>query len=238
MTTSRQHALSSNDNLSLAEHMAQAIAAGADLADLEAIMADRGLIAKDEDGCPHVLLPAVDEAGDQPGLVESHGPLRSIMERANGDLRVGKRLAEWLLGKRAEQVAAQSEARLNADALIQQASDWRDQQVAKARGKIGWVDWLLERFLHEAGVTKLALIGGKPTLTPNKPRKTWDEKGALAFALERPDVDRLTKRELSKTGLNELVEEHEGQFVLKETGEVVGFVWLQQPETPFTFSVK
>ena len=238
MSTAREYHANPSNDLSLEEHMAQAIAAGADLADLEAIMADRGLIAKDEDGTPNVLLPAADDTGDQPGLVESHGPLRSIMERAGGNLRAGKRIAEWLLGKRAEQVQAQVEARLHADALIQQATDWRDQQVAKAAGKIGWVDWLLERFLHEAGVPKLDLVGGKPTLTPNKPRKTWDEKLALAFALQRPDVDSLTKRELSKTGINELVEEREGAFVLKETGEVVDFVWMQQPDTPFTFSVK
>lgn len=208
-----------------------AIAAGADISDLQALLQERGAIEIVDDAPVVVVEP--DEEQE-----EKRGPLRSIMERVGGVLGQGKLLAEWLLALRNEQLEAQAAARQHSDALVLQAHDWRDKQVERAAKKIAWIDWLLEKFLRECGVAKMDLIGGKPTLTANKPKKVWDEAAALAYALARPDADTLTKRELSKTALNKIIEKRDGKYVLAETGEVVEFVWEEAPLEPYTFAVK
>lgn len=216
----------------MTDELAAACDGGADLEDLLQIMRDHGHVELNDDGAPEVVL--VDEETHE----EKRGPLRSIMLRADGVLAKGKLIAEWLLKMRAEQVADKAAARDHADALVISARDWEKRQGEKSDKKIAWIDGLLEWFLRDAGVQKMSLTLGQPTLTATRAHKVWDEKAALEWGLALPDPDLATKRVLDKTKINALIKEADGDFFDADSGEKLDFVTMVLPEFPDAFSVK
>ncbi|MHB8997668.1 MAG: hypothetical protein ACYC63_20675 [Armatimonadota bacterium] len=216
----------------MTDELAAACDGGADLEDLLQIMRDHGHVELNSDGAPEIVLVDADTTE------EKRAPLRSIMARAGGSVPKGKLIAEWLLKMRAGQLEDQDAAADHAAALVASAHDWHDRQKERAAKKIAWIDGLLEWFLRDAGVAKMELVGGKPTLTPTKAHKVWDEKAALQWGLALPDPDTATKRVLDKTKINALIKEAEGDFFDADSGEKLDFVTMVQPEFPDAFSVK
>ncbi|MHB8995448.1 MAG: hypothetical protein ACYC63_09390 [Armatimonadota bacterium] len=216
----------------MTDELAAACDGGADIEDLLQIMRDHGHVELNGEGAPEIVL--IDEATTE----EKREPLRSIMARAGGSVPKGKLIAEWLLKMRAGQLEDQDAAVDHAAALVTTAHDWRDRQVERATKKIAWIDGLLEWFLRDAGVAKMELVGGKPTLTPTKAHKVWDERAALMWALTLPDPDTATKRVLDKTKVNDMIVPQGNTFADKHTGEVFPFVSMVPPEFPDSFSVK
>lgn len=216
----------------LLDELAAACEAGADMDDLLALLQDRGLIEKD--GGETVVVVEGDDEVD-----ETRGPLRSIMARCRGNVAEGKLIAEWLLRLRGEQLELQEDAQDHLAAVLNQAQDWCRAQVEKSERKLDWINGLLEGFLRDADVPKMSLIGGKPTLTPCKPHKVWNEKMTLEWALALTDPDLATKRVIDKTKINDLIAETEhGTFATVDGGETVEFVAMVPPEWPDVFAVK
>lgn len=157
-------------------------------------------------------------------------PLRSIMERVEGDVAEGMRLAEWALQKRREALEWQEASDQVAEARIAAIREHQASVRKHTERKTGFMDYLLLNFRREAfpgqeGTIKLE--GGELRRDKNRDLLEWDEDAAVQWAVhqEAPEVLLSPKKQAIKDRV-------------KDYGEVVGFVRKVAPAEPYREYVK
>lgn len=163
----------------LAAQMEAAIAAGADISDLQAIMAEEKGVEFDEVGQPVV----VEQAGE--GEEPEKRPLRNIMEFAGGVMEEALRTANWLLGLRKDVNAEISEVRAAAAAEMAPIKAWEDREVKRLERRLDWMDWLLLGFHRQTSEKKVSRPNGDLAWEKARDSIAWDMDKALKFVFDQ-----------------------------------------------------
>lgn len=166
------------------DYAARAAAEVADVDDLIRLVNGSGYVNITEEGATVATGAGGDEDGAEDEQRQPPAPLRSVMERAEGDLERGFELAEWLFGLRAEAEREISTFERRAERNIEQAKAWRDKQIGRFRRTIAWIDWLLTSFHRDSGERRIELPNGLLNWRKATAESVWDEDAALQFALQ------------------------------------------------------
>ena len=229
----------SNDaKTDLEQFMEEAIAAGADIEDLQAILEDRALVVPDEDGS--LVVQAVDDGEEAPAQRKR---LTSIEERTGGDKQKARGLAEWLLSKRRSIAAALKEDEALAKWQKEEIDRWVAVRREKAGRKLQWYDHLLNAYMAWVAPdeNKLQLLNGVLEQTKQRAKKVWDESKALAWVTKTfsgADLEELAPRAISKSTIGNALTKKGNRYYNSETGEEVDFVWEEAPVVERVFEVK
>ena len=224
---------------SLEEEVALALAGGADLDDVVAILDRRGELADS----------GVETLAD--GLSPEQVPVEApTTERQWWNIRdaaaekgvPAQDLAEWALMKRAAADREIGKVREHADALMAKVAEYVDRETRRLERRVRWFTGVLDQYAEDAGLSptesgKIALVNGSLQRVKNRDLIQWDEERALAWAAARPDADAIAPRKLSKTQTKALLILQRDRFADPATGEIVDFVRVVPPDSPTTFKV-
>lgn len=164
----------------LAVQMEAAIAAGADISDLQAIMADEMGVEFDEVGQPVVV--EADDDGTDPG---ERKPLRNIMDFAGGVMEKALNTADWLLGLRKDVAAEIADVEAAAAVKMAPIKAWRDREVKRLETRMAWMDWLLLGFHRQSGEKKISQPNGEVAWGKARDSIAWDMDKAVKFVFDQ-----------------------------------------------------
>jgi hypothetical protein len=243
------------------QYLAEAIAAGIDIDDLQQLVNNRLELLGTEDNEPRLVLisddrnpfadldpqqaPAPDGEVSEPEP-EQKRQLIDILERCKGNMNAARGLANWVLRK----LNAAEKRHLENEAYYGEEVEKLDACLARSKNEVErtrcWANWLLENFMRAVfaltGENILILPAGKLRLKPNKDHKKWNEADCLAYLLTRPDVDQLTKRTPSISAVNNIIERRDdGKYYLKDAApdaEPLSWVYDEAPKQAHTFVVE
>lgn len=166
----------------------QALALGADnVDDLFAALEGRGYVVaipEDEHEPEQQVFVFAESAAEVTPETPS-GSWKSIQERAGGDPKAERGLANWIFGKRKVLQGEAAEAVKFAAERIKDIEAWRDKIVARAEGTVSWFDGLLLAWHRATGEKKVELPEGKLAWEKARDEIEWDEGAALAFVMAR-----------------------------------------------------
>jgi len=213
---------------SVGEYMARKLEDGLNIEEIAALVEQLA-----EDGW-------LDQAARPEGAEETAADTYSVAEVSQGDRDKAYDLLRWHLRKRNAAREAMAEKQAMADLQITQVNEWLAKETKSLTQKVAW---------HEGNVTyamqtvfadddKLSFPEGVVKRSKNRATIWWDEEAALAYALQQPNVDELAPRKLAKQPLKDTLTKAGNVYTVAETGEIVSFVAMIDPEEPYSIKIE
>lgn len=231
-----------NDHLrdSLELQMELAIADGADIADLQALLTERLGIEFDDDGNPVLVAQEDISETDEEGIPQVKH-FRTITDRAGGDPQKALEIVEWMLTLRKSALDKAAQVKEHAAHQRAQIDDWEMRETKRVTGRLGWIDWLLQWHLRETCPNpkdEISVVAGRVRWAKQRSHIEWDETAALEACLQRDDVDEVAPRKLAKAALKAKLTKRDGRYYDADTGECVAFVVDVEPDVDYLPEIK
>jgi len=213
---------------SVEEFMARKLEEGLDIEEISALVDQLA-----EDGW-------LDQAARPEGAEETAADTYSVAAISEGDREKAYDLMRWHLRKRNAAREAMAEKQAMADLQIAQVKKWLEKETKALTQKVTWhegnITWAMKTVFEDDD--KLSFPEGTVKCSKNRATIWWDEEAALAYALKQPNVDELAPRKLAKQPLKDTLTKAGNAYTVSETGEIVPFVAMIDPEELYSITIE